>query len=154
MSETLGKTVYSSLLHEVQELLEPETLQRGEVEGERVQRYWEVGRRIEAAVVADAAGEARLNLGFGIRCGPAVVALDEVARHRCARRPAIPFSRRQPPRSPAPRPAARLHPRICPLCRARQSCIINAHWQGSAADTQCSCGFCTDIVRTRAEIEG
>jgi len=44
MSETLGKTVYSSLLHEVQELLEPETLQRGEVEGERVQRYWEVGR--------------------------------------------------------------------------------------------------------------
>jgi len=53
MTESLGKTVYSSLLHEVRELLEPETLQRGEVEGHRVQRYWEVGRRIEAVVAPD-----------------------------------------------------------------------------------------------------
>ena len=37
------------------------------------------GRLYTYPVVADEFGQARLDLGFGIRCGPAVVALDAVA---------------------------------------------------------------------------
>jgi len=37
----------------VQGLLEPETRKGGEAERERVQRYWTVGRRIEAVVTPD-----------------------------------------------------------------------------------------------------
>ena len=50
MTDSLDSTAYGSLLLEVQCLLEPNTLQRGEAERERVQRYWQVGRRIEAVV--------------------------------------------------------------------------------------------------------
>ncbi len=49
-TESLDSTAYGSLLLEVQSLLEPDTRQRVEAERERVQRYWEVGRRIEAVV--------------------------------------------------------------------------------------------------------
>ena len=45
MTEALDSITYGSLLHEVQGLLEPDTVLRGEVERERVPRYWEVGRR-------------------------------------------------------------------------------------------------------------
>lgn len=50
MTESLDSAAYGSLLLEVQSLLEPDTRQRVEAERERVQRYWEVGRRIEAVV--------------------------------------------------------------------------------------------------------
>ena len=50
MTEALDSNTYGSLLHEVQGLLEPDMLLRGEGERERVPRYWEVGRRIEAVV--------------------------------------------------------------------------------------------------------
>ena len=50
MTESLDSAAYGSLLHEVQGLLESDTAQRGEAERERVPRYWEVGRRIEAVV--------------------------------------------------------------------------------------------------------
>ena len=46
MTESLDGTGYGSLLLEVQGLLELETRQAGEAEHERVERYWEVGRRI------------------------------------------------------------------------------------------------------------
>ena len=36
------------------------------------------GRLYTYPVVVDESGETRLDLGFGIRCGPAVVALDAV----------------------------------------------------------------------------
>jgi len=50
MTEVLGSTDYSALLSDVQRLLEPDLALRGEAERERVVRYWEVGRRIEAVV--------------------------------------------------------------------------------------------------------
>ena len=43
MTESLDSTAYSSLLIEVQGLLEPETRQVGGAESKRVQRHWESG---------------------------------------------------------------------------------------------------------------
>ena len=50
MTESLDSTAYGSLLLEVQGLLEQDAHRRPQAERERVQRYWEVGRRIEAVV--------------------------------------------------------------------------------------------------------
>ena len=53
MAEAVKAVTYRSLLQEVERLLEPERVGRGQVERERVQRYWEVGGWIEAVVAPD-----------------------------------------------------------------------------------------------------
>ncbi|MBT7864487.1 MAG: hypothetical protein HN712_29535 [Gemmatimonadetes bacterium] len=49
---TIDTANYDSLLSDVGRILEPELAPRGEVERERVERYWQVGERIDAVLTA------------------------------------------------------------------------------------------------------